>query len=179
MFLCCCCLNVVRNVRQDFASLNAAFQLGIKMSLWMSLQGEKRREQSGPNEIVACTSCAGDGSPCTHSATNNGCATEVILYFNGSCSLQKRWKFIIDYYPLEAFPVVCLLRFLGIVRLLCVMKTIRLKDEPKPVREKLFDPVMMIDGGLRKCIVSTATRLLIIAYFLLYEYIGKQKAWKF
>lgn len=49
----------------------------------MSLQGEKRREQSGPNEIVACTSCGGDGSPCTHSATNNGCATEVILYFNG------------------------------------------------------------------------------------------------
>jgi len=50
----------------------------------MSLQGEKRREQSGPNEIVACTSCGSDGSPCTHSAANNGCATEVILYSNGS-----------------------------------------------------------------------------------------------
>lgn len=56
----------------------------------MSLQGEKRREQSGPNEIVACTSCAGDGSPCTHSATNNGCATEVILYFNGLFSLDDK-----------------------------------------------------------------------------------------
>lgn len=60
-----------------------------------------------------------------------------------------------------------------------MMKTIRLKDEPKPVREKLFDPVMMIDGGLRKCIVSTATRLLIISYFLLREYIGKLNASKF
>lgn len=66
----------------------------------MSLQGEKRREPSGPNEIVACTSCAGDGSPCTHSATNNGCATEVILYFNGLLSLWLR-IFIIDYYSLE------------------------------------------------------------------------------
>lgn len=44
------------------------------------LQGEKKREPGGPNEIVACTSCGGGNSPCTHSA-NNGCATEVrILY---------------------------------------------------------------------------------------------------
>jgi hypothetical protein len=53
----------------------------------VSLQGDKRREgpnPAGPNEIVACTSCAGDGSPCTHTASNNGCATEVISYFNGS-----------------------------------------------------------------------------------------------
>lgn len=58
------------------------------------LQGEKKREQtsggggvagtsSAPerNEIVACTSCAGDGTPCTHTASNNGCATEVISLF--------------------------------------------------------------------------------------------------
>uniref|UniRef100_A0A1B0CWG9 Uncharacterized protein n=1 Tax=Lutzomyia longipalpis TaxID=7200 RepID=A0A1B0CWG9_LUTLO len=37
--------------------------------------GEKKRESGGPNEIVACTSCGGGTSPCTHSA-NNGCATE-------------------------------------------------------------------------------------------------------
>lgn len=37
---------------------------------------EKRREPGPPNEIVACTSCAGSSSPCTHTA-NNGCATEV------------------------------------------------------------------------------------------------------
>ncbi|CRL03300.1 CLUMA_CG016328, isoform A [Clunio marinus] len=47
--------------------------------------GEKRREPSGPNEIVACTSCGSDGSPCTHSATNNGCATET-------CFVQMRKK---------------------------------------------------------------------------------------
>ena len=56
----------------------------------MYLQGDKRREgpnSAGPNEIVACTSCAGDGSPCTHTASNrNGCATEVTLYFNGTFS---------------------------------------------------------------------------------------------
>ncbi|CAO1353653.1 unnamed protein product [Diamesa serratosioi] len=46
--------------------------------------GEKRREPSGPNEIVACTSCGGDASPCTHSA-NNGCATET-------CFVQMRKK---------------------------------------------------------------------------------------
>lgn len=60
----------------------------------MSLQGEKRREQSGPNEIVACTSC-GDGSPCTHTAANN-CATEVIKYFIislGSTCLRTMEKY--------------------------------------------------------------------------------------
>nr|XP_029722169.1 glutamate-gated chloride channel alpha-like isoform X3 [Aedes albopictus] len=43
-----------------------------------------KRESSGPNEIVACTSCAGGTSPCTHSA-NNGCATET-------CFVQVRKK---------------------------------------------------------------------------------------
>uniref|UniRef100_A0A1A9W511 Uncharacterized protein n=1 Tax=Glossina brevipalpis TaxID=37001 RepID=A0A1A9W511_9MUSC len=39
-------------------------------------EGEKKRDASAPNEIVACTTCGGSsGSPCTHSA-NNGCATE-------------------------------------------------------------------------------------------------------
>ncbi|XP_062708730.1 glycine receptor subunit alpha-2 isoform X14 [Aedes albopictus] len=47
-------------------------------------QGVKKRESSGPNEIVACTSCAGGTSPCTHSA-NNGCATET-------CFVQVRKK---------------------------------------------------------------------------------------
>ncbi|XP_058831266.1 glycine receptor subunit alpha-2 isoform X20 [Topomyia yanbarensis] len=47
-------------------------------------QGVKKRESSGPNEIVACTSCAGGTSPCTHSA-NNGCATET-------CFVQMRKK---------------------------------------------------------------------------------------
>lgn len=50
-------------------------------------QGDKRRaeQNSGPNEMVACTSCEGNSSPCTHTASStNGCATEVILYlFNG------------------------------------------------------------------------------------------------
>nr|XP_029722224.1 glutamate-gated chloride channel-like isoform X27 [Aedes albopictus] len=46
--------------------------------------GVKKRESSGPNEIVACTSCAGGTSPCTHSA-NNGCATET-------CFVQVRKK---------------------------------------------------------------------------------------
>lgn len=56
----------------------------------INFQGEKKREQTAAsgsgggvqerNEIVACTSCGVDGAPCTHSA-NNGCATEVILYF--------------------------------------------------------------------------------------------------
>lgn len=59
------------------------------------MQGEKKREQEGGgaagsssgsaperNEIVACTICATDGSPCTHTASNNGCATEV-----SSCKL--------------------------------------------------------------------------------------------
>lgn len=40
-----------------------------------AIQNEKKRDASGPNEIVACTTCGGN-SPCTHSA-NNGCATEV------------------------------------------------------------------------------------------------------
>jgi hypothetical protein len=61
--------------------------------IFYNSQGEKKREQGGrsggggadaasnvPNEIVACTNCGGDGSPCTHSATNNGCATEVISH---------------------------------------------------------------------------------------------------
>ncbi|XP_038115382.1 glutamate-gated chloride channel isoform X37 [Culex quinquefasciatus] len=47
-------------------------------------QGVKKRESGGPNEIVACTSCAGGTSPCTHSA-NNGCATET-------CFVQVRKK---------------------------------------------------------------------------------------
>ncbi|XP_052567092.1 glutamate-gated chloride channel isoform X4 [Culex pipiens pallens] len=47
-------------------------------------QGVKKRESGGPNEIVACTSCAGGNSPCTHSA-NNGCATET-------CFVQVRKK---------------------------------------------------------------------------------------
>ncbi|XP_055377221.1 glutamate-gated chloride channel isoform X2 [Condylostylus longicornis] len=46
--------------------------------------GEKRRDIGGPNEIVACTSCGGGTSPCTHSA-NNGCATET-------CFVQVRKK---------------------------------------------------------------------------------------
>ncbi|XP_055687791.1 glutamate-gated chloride channel isoform X4 [Lutzomyia longipalpis] len=46
--------------------------------------GEKKRESGGPNEIVACTSCGGGTSPCTHSA-NNGCATET-------CFVQVRKK---------------------------------------------------------------------------------------
>ncbi|XP_046385890.1 glutamate-gated chloride channel isoform X8 [Ischnura elegans] len=36
--------------------------------------GDKKRETSGPNEIVSCTNCG--PNPCTHTA-NNGCATEV------------------------------------------------------------------------------------------------------
>ncbi|XP_030387574.1 gamma-aminobutyric acid receptor subunit alpha-3-like isoform X8 [Scaptodrosophila lebanonensis] len=46
--------------------------------------GEKRRDAGGPNEIVACTTCGGSNSPCTHSA-NNGCATET-------CFVQMRKK---------------------------------------------------------------------------------------
>lgn len=48
----------------------------LNLCFFFLLQGEKKREQGGPNEIVACTSCGGGNSPCTHSA-NNGCATEV------------------------------------------------------------------------------------------------------
>ncbi|XP_058458303.1 glycine receptor subunit alpha-2 isoform X22 [Malaya genurostris] len=44
----------------------------------------QKRDSGGPNEIVACTSCAGGTSPCTHSA-NNGCATET-------CFVQVRKK---------------------------------------------------------------------------------------
>lgn len=87
------------SVTSPYANLNKNVKL-------LSLQGEKRRgEPSGPNEIVACTSCAGDGSPCTHTTANNGCATEVILYFNGlfSFSKQKYRKFIIDYGSLGSF----------------------------------------------------------------------------
>ncbi|XP_077297965.1 pH-sensitive chloride channel 1 isoform X2 [Arctopsyche grandis] len=46
--------------------------------------GDKKRDSVGPNEIVACTNCAGGPSPCTHSA-NNGCATET-------CFVQVRKK---------------------------------------------------------------------------------------
>ncbi|XP_039967353.1 uncharacterized protein LOC120779177 isoform X5 [Bactrocera tryoni] len=46
--------------------------------------GEKRRDVRAPNEIVACTTCGGSSSPCTHSA-NNGCATET-------CFVQVRKK---------------------------------------------------------------------------------------
>ncbi|KAH8312994.1 hypothetical protein KR067_007154 [Drosophila pandora] len=49
-----------------------------------ALAGEKRRDAGAPNEIVACTTCGGSNSPCTHSA-NNGCATE-------SCFVQVRKK---------------------------------------------------------------------------------------
>lgn len=72
----------------------------------MSLQGEKRREQSGPNEIVACTSCGSDGSPCTHSAANNGCATEVIL--NGLFSFRS--GIFIEDSP-ESFAIRCVTRW--------------------------------------------------------------------
>ncbi|KAH8411101.1 hypothetical protein KR222_002596 [Zaprionus bogoriensis] len=44
----------------------------------------KRRDAGAPNEIVACTTCGGSNSPCTHSA-NNGCATET-------CFVQVRKK---------------------------------------------------------------------------------------
>ncbi|XP_043649061.1 glutamate-gated chloride channel isoform X16 [Drosophila teissieri] len=47
-------------------------------------QGEKRQNAGAPNEIVACTTCGGSNSPCTHSA-NNGCATET-------CFVQVRKK---------------------------------------------------------------------------------------
>ncbi|XP_032599281.1 uncharacterized protein LOC6557201 isoform X9 [Drosophila grimshawi] len=46
--------------------------------------GEKRRDAGAPNEIVACTTCGGSSSPCTHSV-NNGCATET-------CFVQMRKK---------------------------------------------------------------------------------------
>lgn len=55
----------------------------LSLSLLPFHQGDKRREQSGPSEMVACTSCEGN-TPCTHTASsNNGCATEVISNFNG------------------------------------------------------------------------------------------------
>lgn len=44
--------------------------------MFYSQKNEKKRDAGGPNEIVACTSCGGGNSPCTHTA-NNGCATEV------------------------------------------------------------------------------------------------------
>ncbi|XP_037907702.1 glycine receptor subunit alpha-2 isoform X2 [Hermetia illucens] len=53
-------------------------------SLCCDSPGEKKRDASGPNEIVACTSCGGGTSPCTHAA-NNGCATET-------CFVQVRKK---------------------------------------------------------------------------------------
>lgn len=46
----------------------------------MDMQGEKKRDAGGPNEIVACTNCGGGSAPCTHSA-NNGCATEVSFVY--------------------------------------------------------------------------------------------------
>nr|XP_036672221.1 glutamate-gated chloride channel isoform X11 [Drosophila suzukii] len=56
----------------------------IGVILASPLPGEKRREAGAPNEIVACTTCGGSNSPCTHSA-NNGCATET-------CFVQVRKK---------------------------------------------------------------------------------------
>ncbi|KPU78402.1 uncharacterized protein Dana_GF10370, isoform P [Drosophila ananassae] len=56
----------------------------IGVILASPLPGEKRRDAGAPNEIVACTTCGGSNSPCTHSA-NNGCATE-------SCFVQVRKK---------------------------------------------------------------------------------------
>jgi hypothetical protein len=53
--------------------INSIFSLSYPF-----LKNEKKRDASGPNEIVACTSCGGGNSPCTHSA-NNGCATEVLI----------------------------------------------------------------------------------------------------
>eukprot|EP00099_Drosophila_melanogaster_P012751 NP_001287075.1 pH-sensitive chloride channel 1, isoform Q [Drosophila melanogaster] len=56
----------------------------IGVILASPLQGEKRQNAGAPNEIVACTTCGGSNSPCTHSA-NNGCATET-------CFVQVRKK---------------------------------------------------------------------------------------
>ncbi|XP_034133818.1 glycine receptor subunit alpha-3 isoform X19 [Drosophila guanche] len=56
----------------------------IGVILASPLPGEKRRDAGAPNEIVACTTCGGSNSPCTHSA-NNGCATET-------CFVQVRKK---------------------------------------------------------------------------------------
>ncbi|KAG5677229.1 hypothetical protein PVAND_007005 [Polypedilum vanderplanki] len=60
-------------IETEFPTTNANF-----------FKNEKKRDASGPNEIVACTSCGGGNSPCTHSA-NNGCATET-------CFVQVRKK---------------------------------------------------------------------------------------
>lgn len=61
-------------VINDFLSL---FILSLLTLHWQPGENtSKKRESGGPNEIVACTSCGGSASPCTHSA-NNGCATEV------------------------------------------------------------------------------------------------------
>ncbi|XP_043071751.1 glutamate-gated chloride channel isoform X18 [Drosophila grimshawi] len=56
----------------------------IGVILASPLPGEKRRDAGAPNEIVACTTCGGSSSPCTHSV-NNGCATET-------CFVQMRKK---------------------------------------------------------------------------------------
>ncbi|KMY99848.1 uncharacterized protein Dsimw501_GD12531, isoform I [Drosophila simulans] len=56
----------------------------IGVILASPLPGEKRQNAGAPNEIVACTTCGGSNSPCTHSA-NNGCATET-------CFVQVRKK---------------------------------------------------------------------------------------
>ncbi|XP_046385906.1 glutamate-gated chloride channel isoform X10 [Ischnura elegans] len=54
------------------------FWVGCPFSLssrsHICFKGDKKRETSGPNEIVSCTNCG--PNPCTHTA-NNGCATEV------------------------------------------------------------------------------------------------------
>ncbi|XP_046385914.1 glutamate-gated chloride channel isoform X11 [Ischnura elegans] len=49
-------------------------RIGIILASPLVRQGDKKRETSGPNEIVSCTNCG--PNPCTHTA-NNGCATEV------------------------------------------------------------------------------------------------------
>ncbi|XP_062708727.1 glycine receptor subunit alpha-1 isoform X11 [Aedes albopictus] len=59
-------------------------RIGIILASPLTSRIFSKRESSGPNEIVACTSCAGGTSPCTHSA-NNGCATET-------CFVQVRKK---------------------------------------------------------------------------------------
>ncbi|XP_055627488.1 glycine receptor subunit alpha-4 isoform X15 [Toxorhynchites rutilus septentrionalis] len=59
-------------------------RIGIILASPLTSRIFSKRESGGPNEIVACTSCAGGTSPCTHSA-NNGCATET-------CFVQVRKK---------------------------------------------------------------------------------------
>ncbi|KAI9587557.1 hypothetical protein GQX74_003403 [Glossina fuscipes] len=76
--------NKINNKMYLIRSVNT--QIIIKFFKFTAVyQGEKKRDASAPNEIVACTTCGGSsGSPCTHSA-NNGCATET-------CFVQVRKK---------------------------------------------------------------------------------------